>query len=84
VRDSETAPSPWFEWRILRGEILSAWVVGGWKDVRDSGCLPPPFACGTHREVQRMFSRFTIEGASGKKYDMATVFYNNPTNWNGP
>lgn len=83
VRSSTTAPEPWFEWRILRGEVLQAWVVGGWKEVPNSGCIPL-IACQSHREAQRMFSRFTIEGASGKKYDMSTVFYNDPHNWNGP
>jgi len=70
--------------RILEGEVH--WVAwwGPWKDVRDSGCLPWPFACGTHRETQQRFKRWSVEGASGKKYDMSAIFYNKPLSWNGP
>jgi hypothetical protein len=72
------------EWRIFEGEVHWVWSVGPWKDVRDSGCWPPPFACGTHREAQRIPFRWSAEGASGKKYNMTTVFYNNPEAWNWP
>jgi hypothetical protein len=70
--------------RILVGELH--WVAwwGGWKNVRDSGCLPAPFACGTHREAQRSFKRWSVEQASGQKYDMSAIFYNKPLSWNGP
>lgn len=73
-----------YEVRILEGEVAWVWWAGPWKNVRDSGCLPWPFACGTHREAQQQFKRWSIEEASGKKYDMAAVFYNNPTAWNWP
>jgi predicted secreted protein len=72
------------EVRILVDEVHWVWWVGPWKDVRDSGCLPWPFACGTHREAQQQFKRWSIEEASGKKYDMSSVFYNKPLSWNGP
>jgi hypothetical protein len=72
-----------FEWRILRGELLNSWSVGPWKDVKTGTCLPL-FACETQRQAQQTFMRFDIEGASGKKYDMIAIHYNNPSSWNGP
>lgn len=72
-----------FEWRILQGELLNSWSVGPWKDVKTGTCLPL-FACETQRQAQQTFMRFDIEGASGKKYDMIAIFYNNPSSWNGP
>jgi hypothetical protein len=83
ARLSENGPVFW-EQRYLQGELSWSWTVGPWKDVRDSGCWPPPFACGTHREAQPMFVQWKIEGASGKKYNMTTLFYNDPHSWNGP
>jgi len=70
--------------KILVGEEhwLAWW--GPWIEVRDSGCLPWPFACGTHREAQQRFKRWTIENASSsEKYDMSSVHYNMPLIWNG-
>lgn len=72
------------EVRILVDELHWVWWVGGWKDVRNSGCLPWPFACETHREAQQKFKRWSVEEASGQKYDMAAIFYNKPLSWNGP
>ena len=73
------------DFRILVGEVHWVWWVGGWRDVRDSGCLPWPFACGTHREATQQFRRWSMEGvSSGQMYDMTSVFYNNPRIWSGP
>ncbi len=74
--------SPTFTQAILPGEFHFFWWVGPWHDVRDSGCLPWPFACGTHREAQKRFKRWAIAGSTTKTHDLGGMFYNKPLSWN--
>jgi hypothetical protein len=74
--------APTFTQSILPGELHFFWWVGPWKDVKDSGCLPWPFACGTHREAQKRFTRWAIAGSTTKTHDFGGSFYNAPLNWN--
>lgn len=72
------------EWRMLRGEVFTLWAWAPWKTVRDSGCLPRPFACGTHRESQDRTFRWSVEDPGSRKYNMSTIYYTNRQSWNGP
>jgi hypothetical protein len=70
---------------VLPDELVFFWWVGAWTDVRDAGCLPWPFACGTHREAQKRTTFWSTSNITASKvYDLGGMFYNDPLNWNSP